>query len=110
MAIYTPKNKNFELASMWYDSHDNRMSDREKESVMAHMPKEAYDKMVDNYKSSFPEENSCYCCRLAKCFCVPEFLFPLLRSDHMGGGGYTDKKHGLSCDATRKSAEAASFF
>jgi hypothetical protein len=57
MAIYTPKNKNFELASMWYDSHDNRMSDREKESVMAHMPKEAYDKMVDNYKSSFPEEN-----------------------------------------------------
>ncbi len=57
MAIFTPKNKNFENDSVWYDSHDVRLSDREKESVLTHMPKDIYNKMVDNYKSSFPKEN-----------------------------------------------------
>jgi len=57
MAIFTPKNKNFENDSVWYDSHDVRLSDREKESILTHMPKDIYNKMVDNYKSSFPKEN-----------------------------------------------------
>jgi hypothetical protein len=57
MAIFTPKNKNFEDNSLWYDSHDVRLSDREKESILTHMPKDIYNKMVDNYKSSFPKEN-----------------------------------------------------
>jgi hypothetical protein len=57
MAIFTPKNKNFENDSLWYDSHDVRLSDREKESILTHMPKDIYSKMVDNYKSSFPKEN-----------------------------------------------------
>jgi hypothetical protein len=57
MAIFTPKNKNFENDSVWYDSHDVRLSDREKESILTHMPKDIYNKMVDNYESSFPKEN-----------------------------------------------------
>jgi hypothetical protein len=57
MAIFTPKNKNFEDNSLWYDSHDVRLSDREKESILTHMPKDIYNKMVDNYESSFPKEN-----------------------------------------------------
>jgi hypothetical protein len=57
MAIFTPKNKNFENDSLWYDSHDVRLSDREKESILTHMPKDIYSKIVDNYKSSFPKED-----------------------------------------------------
>jgi hypothetical protein len=32
-------------------------SEKEKESILTHMPKDIYNKMVDNYKSSFPKEN-----------------------------------------------------
>ena len=57
MAIQVPKNKRFDEASIWYDSTDERLTSREKESVLAHMPKDAYNAMVNDYKTSFPEEN-----------------------------------------------------
>jgi hypothetical protein len=57
MAIQVPKNKRFDEASIWYDSTDERLTSREKESVLAHMPKDAYNEMVNDYKTSFPEEN-----------------------------------------------------
>jgi hypothetical protein len=57
MAIHAPKNKRFDEASIWYDATDERLTSREKESVLAHMPKDAYNAMVNDYKTSFPEEN-----------------------------------------------------
>jgi hypothetical protein len=57
MAIHVPKNKKFDTDSIWYDSTDERLSSREKESVLAHMPKDAYNSMVNDYKTSFPKEN-----------------------------------------------------
>ena len=57
MAIQVPKNKKFDEASIWYDSTDERLTKREIESVLAHMPKDAYNAMVNDYKTSFPEEN-----------------------------------------------------
>jgi hypothetical protein len=57
MAIQVPKNKRFDEASIWYDSTDERLTSREKESVLAHMPKDAYNAIVNDYKNSFPEEN-----------------------------------------------------
>jgi len=57
MAIHVPKNKKFDEASIWYDSTDERLTSREIESVLAHMPRSAYDAMVNDYKVSFPEEN-----------------------------------------------------
>ena len=57
MAINVPKNKKFDSDSIWYDSTDERLSSREKESVLAHMPKDAYNAMVNDYKTSFPKEN-----------------------------------------------------
>jgi hypothetical protein len=58
MAIHAPKNKKFDEDSIWYDSTDERLTSREKESVLAHMPKDAYNSMVNDYKTSFPEEKS----------------------------------------------------
>ena len=58
MAINTPKNKKFDEDSVWYDSTDERLTSREKESVLAQMPKDAYSAMVNDYKTSFPEEKS----------------------------------------------------
>jgi hypothetical protein len=57
MAINVPKNGKFDSDSIWYDSTDERLSSREKESVLAHMPKDAYNAMVNDYKTSFPKEN-----------------------------------------------------
>ena len=57
MAIQVPKNGKFDSDSIWYDSTDERLSSREKESVLAHMPKDAYNAMVNDYKTSFPKEN-----------------------------------------------------
>ena len=57
MAIQVPKNKNFDEASIWYDSTDERLSSRERESVLAHMSKDAYNSMVNDYKTSFPKED-----------------------------------------------------
>jgi hypothetical protein len=57
MAIHVPKNGKFDSDSIWYDSTDERLTSREKESVLAHMPKDAYNAMVNDYKTSFPEEN-----------------------------------------------------
>jgi hypothetical protein len=57
MAIHVPKNKKFDEDSVWYDSTDERLTPREKESVLAQMPKDAYSAMVNDYKVSFPEDN-----------------------------------------------------
>ena len=57
MAIHAPKGKRFDLDSIWYDSTDERLTSREKESVLAHMPKDAYNAMVNDFNTSFPEEN-----------------------------------------------------
>ena len=57
MAIHVPKNKKFDEASIWYDSTDERLTSREIESVLAHMSRNAYDAMVNDYKVSFPEDN-----------------------------------------------------
>ena len=57
MAIHVPKNKKFDDASIWYDSTDERLTSREIESVLAHMPRSAYDAMVNDYIKSFPEDN-----------------------------------------------------
>ena len=57
MAIQVPKNGKFDSDSIWYDSTDERLSSRERESVLAHMPKDAYNAMVNDYKTSFPKEN-----------------------------------------------------
>ena len=57
MAIHAPKNGKFDSDSIWYDSTDERLTSREKESVLAHMPKDAYNSMVNDYKTSFPKEN-----------------------------------------------------
>jgi hypothetical protein len=57
MAIHAPKNRKFDSDSIWYDSTDERLTSREKESVLAHMPKDAYNAMVNDFNNSFPEEN-----------------------------------------------------
>jgi hypothetical protein len=57
MAINVPKNGKFDSDSIWYDSTDERLSSREKESVLAHMPKDAYNAMVNDFKTSFPKED-----------------------------------------------------
>jgi len=57
MAIHAPKNGKFDSDSIWYDSTDERLTSREKESVLAHMPKDAYNSMVNDYKTSFPKED-----------------------------------------------------
>ena len=57
MAIHVPKNGKFDSDSIWYDSTDERLTSREKESVLAHMPKDAYNAMVNDYKTSFPKED-----------------------------------------------------
>jgi hypothetical protein len=57
MAIQVPKNGKFDSDSIWYDSTDERLSSREKESVLAHMPKDAYNAMVNDFKTSFPKED-----------------------------------------------------
>jgi hypothetical protein len=56
MAIHAPKNKRFEDDSIWYDSTDERLTSREKESVLAQMPKDAYNAIINDYKSSFHED------------------------------------------------------
>lgn len=53
MAINTKKFENFGVNSMWYDSHDNILSDREKEAVLAHLPKDAYNLMSKDHLESF---------------------------------------------------------
>lgn len=53
MAINTPKFQSFGTNSVWYDSHDNRLTDREKEAVLAHLPKQAYDVMAKDHSESF---------------------------------------------------------
>ena len=58
MAIHAPKGKKFNEDSVWYDATDERLTSREKESVLAQMPKDAYSAMVNDYKTSFPEEKS----------------------------------------------------
>jgi hypothetical protein len=57
MAIHVPKNGKFDSDSIWYDSTDERLTSREKESVLAHMPKDAYNAMVNDFKTSFPKED-----------------------------------------------------
>ena len=57
MAIQVPKNGKFDSDSIWYDSTDERLTSREKESVLAHMPKDAYNAMVNDFKTSFPKED-----------------------------------------------------
>lgn len=57
MAIQVPKNGKFDSDSIWYDSTDERLSSRERESVLAHMPKDAYNAMVNDFKTSFPKED-----------------------------------------------------
>jgi hypothetical protein len=57
MAINVPKNGKFDSDSIWYDSTDERLSSRERESVLAHMPKDAYNAMVNDFKTSFPKED-----------------------------------------------------
>jgi hypothetical protein len=57
MAIHAPKNGKFDSDSIWYDSTDERLTSREKESVLAHMPKDAYNAMVNDFKTSFPKED-----------------------------------------------------
>ncbi len=57
MAIHAPKNGKFDSDSIWYDSTDERLTSREKESVLAHMSKDAYNSMVNDYKTSFPKED-----------------------------------------------------
>lgn len=57
MAIHIPKHKDFDTDSVWYDASDERLTSREKESVLAHMPKEAYSAMAQDFQKSFPEEN-----------------------------------------------------
>lgn len=56
MAIYVPKNKDFNKDSIWYDSTDERLTEREKESVLAQMPKEAFSAMFVEYIKSSPEK------------------------------------------------------
>lgn len=57
MAIHVPKGKRFDADSVWYDATDERLTTREKESVLAHMPKDAYNAMVRDFEKSFPEES-----------------------------------------------------
>jgi len=57
MAIHVPKNGKFDSDSIWYDSTDERLTSREKESVLAHMSKDAYNAMVNDFKTSFPKED-----------------------------------------------------
>ena len=57
MAIHVPKNGKFDSDSIWYDSTDERLTSREKESVLAYMPKDAYNSMVNDFKTSFPKEH-----------------------------------------------------
>jgi hypothetical protein len=56
MAIHAPKSKKFNEDSVWYDSTDERLTSREKESVLAQMPKDAYNAMLNDFNTSFPEE------------------------------------------------------
>ena len=57
MAIHAPKGKRFDVDSVWYDATDERLTPREKESVLAHMPKDAYNAMAQDFEKSFPEGN-----------------------------------------------------
>jgi len=57
MAIHAPKGKRFDVDSVWYDASDERLTNREKESVLAHMPKDAYNAMSQDFEKSFPEDN-----------------------------------------------------
>lgn len=54
MAIQAPKNGRFDKDSVWYDSTDERLTSREKESVLAHMPSSAYNAMEEDFNKSFP--------------------------------------------------------
>lgn len=57
MAINTPKFEKFGTKSVWYDSHDVILSDREKEAVLAHLPKQAYDIMANDHSESFKQDS-----------------------------------------------------
>lgn len=57
MAINTPKFENFGTNSVWYDSHDVRLTEREKEAVLAHLPKQAYDVMSKDHSESFKQDS-----------------------------------------------------
>lgn len=56
MAIQAPKNGRFDKDTIWYDSTDERLTNREIESVLAHMPKSAYNSMEEDFKKSFPDK------------------------------------------------------
>ena len=58
MAINTPKFEKFGTNSVWYDSHDVRLTEREKEAVLAHLPKQAYDVMSKDHSESFKQDSS----------------------------------------------------
>jgi hypothetical protein len=58
MAINTPKFENFGTNSVWYDSHDVRLTEREKEAVLAHLPKQAYDIMAKDHSESFKQDSA----------------------------------------------------
>jgi hypothetical protein len=79
MAIHTDKSSKFGDKSVWYDSHDNRLTDREKEAVLAHMPRQAYNLMANDHAEMFKTRP------------VIDELYDVLRKNEIGYGADNEK-------------------